>query len=511
VVVALDALPVPALVVDVAGDLPVVVAANGPLAHVLGLPSDVVAGRPVGTVVVGGLVGESGLLSALLAGVAADAPAFLAAPAGSMVRVRAAVAAAPVGTSERLVTFTVDADADAGLRPWIEDLVSSLPVAVAVSRVGAQVAFVNDRFAGLCRLPASKLVGTGWLSVVREEHRDRLLDAVTAALEGQEHVVELALVSGVEVNAIFRPAERPLGPAGFVVVFDVRSGATIEAAIDEAEMAGDLAADLAAGTVGVAYQPVMDADGGCAAMEALVRWVHRKRGPIAASVVSELAERQDLLEPLLDHVLRTALRDHARMRDVLGDVAPGYVAVNVSPSQLHERTVDSIIEAMDAQGVTGDRLCVELIETAAVTDPTGAAAALAPLAARNVRVALDDFGTGFSSISMLRELPVTIVKVDRLFVEHVTTSSVDRHLVGGVVRIALDLGADVVAEGVETPEQEAVVRELGCRYTQGWLHGKAMTADDLIALITERSGHGSVAETTDGAARRETSEGNEGG
>ena len=473
------------MAVAVDGAVPVVTAVNEAFTDLVGAPGARLVGRPLGQVVIGGLVGPGGLLPALLAGGAASAKLLVAGADGGPVAVLASVGAVVSSAEPRVLTCTLDQE-DPAAEAWRADLVSAFPLPVVVSGAGARMAFVNDRFAEVCGVPATRLLGSGWLSAVREEDRGRALDAVTAALGGEERVVTVGLVAGCDVDLHLRPADRGDGPAGFVGVVTRVEHRSVEEEVSQDALVDDLRDALATGAVGVAYQPVVDRSGLVVAVEALVRWCHPVHGAVPAGVVSEMAEREGLLDPLFRHVLRRSLTDLRECDRRLGSRAPSYVSVNVSPTQLGPGTASMVLDELRSAGLPGSRLCIELVETAAVTDPSGAAEVLVPLAVHDVRVALDDFGTGFSSISLLRALPVSLVKIDRLFVEHLATSATDRHLVAGVVGMVAALGVDVVAEGVETTEQERIVHDLGCRFVQGWLHGRAVAVEELVGVLDGR-------------------------
>jgi EAL domain-containing protein (putative c-di-GMP-specific phosphodiesterase class I) len=149
------------------------------------------------------------------------------------------------------------------------------------------------------------------------------------------------------------------------------------------------------------------------------------------------------------------------------------VAVNVSAVQLRQADfVDQVVAALQASGLTADRLVVELTESALVDDVEAVTGAFGALRALGVRVAIDDFGTGFSSLATLADLPVDTLKLDRSFVAAMSESAPHAALVAGVVSLAERVGLPVVAEGVETPEQLAALRALACTYAQGYHLGR---------------------------------------
>ncbi|WP_091363664.1 EAL domain-containing protein [Geodermatophilus telluris] len=236
------------------------------------------------------------------------------------------------------------------------------------------------------------------------------------------------------------------------------------------------------GGLSVQYQPVVALPSGrTTGVEALARWHDEELGWVAPDRFVPLAEDTGLIVDLGRWVLRTACREAAGWPVPPSGPAPT-VAVNVSPVQLVQRGfVDEVVAALAESGLAPDRLCLEITETAAITDLAATAARLEELRGLGVRLALDDFGAGHSALSLLRHLPVDLVKIDRSFVERVTTDTADAVLVRLVVEAAHGLGRKVCAEGVETPEQARQLVALGCDSAQGWLFGRPADVPALAA------------------------------
>jgi EAL domain-containing protein (putative c-di-GMP-specific phosphodiesterase class I) len=135
-------------------------------------------------------------------------------------------------------------------------------------------------------------------------------------------------------------------------------------------------------------------------------------------------------------------------------------------------------------GCSASYVGIEITETAILQDIDVAAREIEAARALGIKVALDDFGTGHSSLTLLRALPIDEVKIDRTFVRDITTDKKNRAIVEGVSRICADLGIEVVAEGIEQPEQVRVLRELGCHFGQGYLWSKAVTLDQIAQLLS---------------------------
>ncbi len=233
----------------------------------------------------------------------------------------------------------------------------------------------------------------------------------------------------------------------------------------------------------VYYQPEYDAGlQQWVAAEALLRW---NQGDIvhAAGEFIEVAESSGLMVPLGKFVLRQACRDAARWcptRD--GNILA--LRVNVSARQFASKSlVDDIASALEDSGLSPDRLCLEITETTLMGCLDAALVTLDALRAMGVLFAIDDFGTGFGSLVYLRRLPIDVIKIDRTFVSGLPTSSVDAAIVSAIVGMAGELDIDVVAEGVESMDQQEALTAIGVRRMQGWLYAKAMKQDALLEVL----------------------------
>ena len=223
------------------------------------------------------------------------------------------------------------------------------------------------------------------------------------------------------------------------------------------------------------YQPVVALDSGrCVGVEALVRWHDPSRGLVPPAEFVPLAEESGLVVPLGDWMLREACRQATRWP---GDLR---VSVNVSGRQLVQGSlVASVAEALQASGLEPDRLQLELTETVLMDDVEASIAVMRELRELGVGLALDDFGKGYSSLSYLHRFPVTRIKIDRSFVRGLPGAASDVAIVSAVLTFGRALGLDVVAEGVETEDHARALRELGCRYAQGFHFHRPMAADEL--------------------------------
>ena len=239
------------------------------------------------------------------------------------------------------------------------------------------------------------------------------------------------------------------------------------------------------GELSVAYQPLFHlADGRMTGAEALLRWQHPRLGLVPPSVFVEVAEQSGLIGPLGRHVLDRACADAAGW--VARDGGRLFVSVNVSSHQLRSGELPEVVtHALRNSGLAPQQLHLELTETAVLGDEAQASVLLSRVRAGGVKVWLDDFGTGFSGLSHLRRVPIDGVKIDRSFVSDVLRDPDDLALTSAIIAMAHSLGITVVAEGIETEGQYAVLRERGCDQGQGFWLGRPMTNDDFLRKLQE--------------------------
>ncbi len=229
---------------------------------------------------------------------------------------------------------------------------------------------------------------------------------------------------------------------------------------------------LEARALHVHYQPVVDLSSGTTVgVEALARWDDEELGTVPPDHFIPVAEARGLIVQLGRWVLEEAC--HRAVTWSAGHGQPVSMAVNVSPLQLSEPAfVDDVRKALTDSGLAPNRLCLEVTETAMVTDLDGAASTLAALRDLGVQFALDDFGTGHSSLTLLRNLPLDVVKIDRSLIQRVAVDAPDAVLVQLVIDAAHTLGMRVCAEGVEETNQAQQLVAMGCDTGQGWLFGR---------------------------------------
>jgi EAL domain-containing protein (putative c-di-GMP-specific phosphodiesterase class I) len=243
-----------------------------------------------------------------------------------------------------------------------------------------------------------------------------------------------------------------------------------------ADVEDQLRAALAGDELVLHYQPVVTPDLACIGAEALVRWQRADGELVPPGAFVPIAERSDLVIDLGRWALRTACAQLASWGDHVDDVF--HVAVNLSGRHLMSLTVvDDVQSALRDARVDPRRLVVEITETALVDDFTLAVDHLRRLRALGVRIAIDDYGTGYTSLAHLRQLPADIIKIDRSLIVAADGDPAQTRILELVVGAAHALGTTIVAEGVETHEQLALVRHLGCDHVQGFLTGRPTTVD----------------------------------
>ena len=219
-------------------------------------------------------------------------------------------------------------------------------------------------------------------------------------------------------------------------------------------------------------------------VEALLRWHHPEQGLIPAEEFIPLAERTGMIIDIGAWVLRESC--HQAVRWSRAGLPPLTMAVNVATAQFRFGNMPRLVAAVLAEtGMAASRLELEITETGIMHDMHVAAETLVNLHQQGVGLAIDDFGTGYSSLSYLRKLPVDRLKIDRSFVNDVTSNEDAAVIATTIVELAHALRLEVVAEGVETAEQARFVRQTGCAFAQGHFYGRPITPDGFVSLLEQ--------------------------
>ena len=245
------------------------------------------------------------------------------------------------------------------------------------------------------------------------------------------------------------------------------------------KLARELREALEADALTLHYQPrVTLEDGLTSGAEALLRWHHPKRGNIPPGLFIPIAETSDLITEIGGWVLRHATREAAGW--ATSPAQPAIVSVNVSARQLRGGVIlNQLARALEESGLPPERLELELTESMLIDGSVDTLLTLAAIRDIGVNLALDDFGTGFASLSVLKRLPLSTIKLDRACVRDLPHGAEDTAIVRAVQGIATALKLDVVAEGVETEEQRAFLSGIGCEEAQGYLFGRPAAPEAL--------------------------------
>jgi diguanylate cyclase (GGDEF)-like protein len=254
---------------------------------------------------------------------------------------------------------------------------------------------------------------------------------------------------------------------------------------DRVRLESELHAALHGGQFELHYQPKVDtATGRINSAEALIRWRHPVRGVLPPAEFIGIADDCGLLDDIGEWVLREACRQAKAWQEA--GLPRLRVAVNLAPSQFRlTNLVEQIRRALDAAQLDPQLLEVELTESAVMSDAEESILILEAISSMGVLVSVDDFGTGYSSMSYLRRFPIDKLKIDRCFVEEMTRRAEDASIVRAIISLAHSLRLKVIAEGVETPEQLALLADLGCDQYQGFYFSPALAADKFVALVRQ--------------------------
>ena len=346
--------------------------------------------------------------------------------------------------------------------------------------------FGGDEFTVLCESVGGVLEAVNVADRIQREIAEpltaggaelRLSASIGIALaEPGEEIESSRLVEDADA-AMYRAKERG---GNRTELFDV---AMRERAVEALSIEQELQRALEQGELRLMYQPLVRLeDGGMVGAEALLRWEHPQRGRLAPDQFLPVAEDSGLVVQLGAWVVGEACR---RLRDWdRRGGAPFWLAVNLSARELtHPDVVATVLDALRRSSLQPSRLTIEVTESTAMADRDSGFRALRELSGAGVRIAIDDFGTGYSSLDHLREMPADILKIDRSFVAGMSANSPDSALVAAAVAMGRALELDVVAEGIETADQAAELRELGCPLGQGYHFAAPLPPEEIDSLL----------------------------
>jgi EAL domain-containing protein (putative c-di-GMP-specific phosphodiesterase class I)/ActR/RegA family two-component response regulator len=250
-----------------------------------------------------------------------------------------------------------------------------------------------------------------------------------------------------------------------------------------------LATAINSGEIRPWYQPqVYVADGTLAGIEVLAHWISDDGAHIAPEVFVQMAEQSDLISPLTDRILLTAIEEIGDLCQLRGLPLDCRLSVNLSPDLLGDATLPDRVQAMvDNARFDPACLALEVTETGAMLRAEITLDVLTRLHLKGIELSMDDFGTGYTIVKHLYRLPYSEVKIDRSFVTEMNHSTEAQAIVRSIIQMAHGLGLHVVAEGVETLENMTSLRSMGCEIAQGFYIARPMPADALLTWLNSRS------------------------
>ncbi|MDU6325904.1 putative bifunctional diguanylate cyclase/phosphodiesterase, partial [Bradyrhizobium sp.] len=365
---------------------------------------------------------------------------------------------------------------DAVLKTVAERIAATLQRGEFLARIGGDefVAVKSEIFA---RTEAAKFA-------------DRIRSLVLAPVDWEERSLSVGCSIGIALHPEHGLTSDELLTRADLAMYRAKSLGqgkicTYEPSMDEAsrrraELAIDLKRALVRNEFELHYQVQNDTQSGeIIGFEALLRWNHPVKGRVPPNDFIPMAEQTGLIVDIGDWVLRTACATAASWSQ------PFKVAVNVAPMQLNHDLPKRVAEVLRETGLAPERLEIELTETGIIADRQHALQVMQALKAIGVTVAMDDFGTGYSSLSTLQVFPFDKIKVDKSFIQSVETSVHAAAIVKATLLLGRSLNIPVLAEGVETEQHLAFLREEGCSSVQGFLFGKPLPQEAIHRMIRD--------------------------
>jgi diguanylate cyclase (GGDEF)-like protein/PAS domain S-box-containing protein len=298
------------------------------------------------------------------------------------------------------------------------------------------------------------------------------------AIAGPEEKLPASLIRDADA-AMYEAKSR--GPGRFEVFNrDMRTRS-----VERLSVENDLRRALEREEMQVVYQPIVSlSDLSVVATEALVRWQHPVRGLINPAEFIPVAEDSGLIEPVGTWVLNAACAQASLWHEAHPDSRPVGICVNMSARQLIRADLEStVVHALELTGIEPASLTIEVTESLLLQEPRSVLATITRVARLGVRFVLDDFGTGYSSLAYLAQLPIAGLKVDRSFVAALGRDRRSTAITTAIIGMAQALAVDVTAEGIETADQLAALRELGCGLGQGFYLHRPLPAQAISGLL----------------------------
>ena len=336
------------------------------------------------------------------------------------------------------------------------------------------------------------------LNIEKREHAgivaQKLLAALRAPFEIEPHVLHVGASIGIAVfpedgadtAVLARNADVAMmkvqqsGESGFLFYSPEMNRRAQEMLLLE----GELRHALASGGLRLHYQPKVSLrNGRIVGAEALLRWQHPEKGMIRPDIFIPVAEETGLIHDIGDWVLDDACRQIRQWQDQ--DLGMPPIAVNLSARQFDHQLPTHMQTVLGRHSVEPTHLKLEITESLLVRGADNVIPIMNQLVAMGLSLGLDDFGTGYSSLAYLKKFPISTLKIDRSFVTGLPHEDNDCAIARAIVTMAQQLRQEIVAEGVETPQQMAFLRELGCDQLQGFLFSPAVPADEFVRMVSE--------------------------
>jgi diguanylate cyclase (GGDEF)-like protein len=322
----------------------------------------------------------------------------------------------------------------------------------------------------------------------------RIIDSLRTPTRIGEHLVRTGFSIGLATSATCAASGIGMLRAADMAMYAAKSGGKGRLEVFQPShhtahllrdaVRAELSGALDAEQLELHYQPIVDvATEQIVGFEALIRWRHPERGLVSPLEFIPLAEETGLIVPIGRWVLQEATRQAAEWqnRSPLGRLR---MSVNVSVRQFqHPDLVGDVADALRRSGLKPELLTVEITESLFAQDTEETLRKIQQLKALGVRLALDDFGTGYSSLSYLRRFPIDTLKIDKSFIDGVTTSPEGLAVVAAITQLGQTLHLEVVAEGLETAEQVETMRTLSCPLGQGYHFARPLTPGDAVKLL----------------------------
>jgi EAL domain-containing protein (putative c-di-GMP-specific phosphodiesterase class I) len=324
---------------------------------------------------------------------------------------------------------------------------------------------------------------------------DRILDELsrpmrlcgTEVLPGCSVGITFSDLGYRTVDEILRDAdlamyEAKAGGRGRVVLFD---SSMHERVADKMALETDLRRAIGEGQLSVHFQPIYQLEPyRLRGFEALARWVHPQRGPVSPAVFVAMAEESGHIEALSDWIIDAAMAQLTRWKEALPAAQHLCMHVNISGHDLARISlVTHVKQVLQRHRATPGSLTLEITETTLMGRLDVALRTMELLRAADVRFSIDDFGTGFSSLAYLGSLPIDSLKIDRSFVMALQDKPQNVEIVRAVLTLAQSLGRKVIAEGIETGDQLAILRQLGVQEGQGYLLSRPLRGEQVLDLL----------------------------